>query len=304
MFVIHEYIIFRDILKLEDSIKSLSSKSGVKEALKPSYLLNNTRVIDDYVRNIFKNHQNKVQDLKKMADFREQFVADVSHELKTPLFAVQGYVHTLLDGALTDQDVSLKFLGKAAKSLDGLDALVQDLLMLSHIEIGKTGMQLDHFDATLLVSEVFEQLEGRASAKNIRLQTESVEKNIFVFGDYSRIFQVMLNLVSNAIKYNNENGLVKVGLQDQGSAVKVTVQDTGIGIPPDDIGNVFERFYTVDKSRSRAKGGTGLGLAIVKQIIENHGSEINLQSKLGEGSVFSFTLPKDKIPTHGKSRAF
>ncbi len=245
--------------------------------------------------------ERKIEELEKRAAFRREFIADISHELKTPLFAAQGFVHTLLDGAVRDKAVREKFLKKAAKNLDGLDMLVQDLLSLSQIETGNMKVHLEYFDLHELIQDVFEQFESRSQKKDIQLklflgkEKKMQSHRTIVYADSRLINQVISNLVSNAIKYSSTKGVVEVTLAEDDLEVEVVVKDQGIGIPQKHLPRIFERFYRVEKSRSKIKdkGGTGLGLAIVKHILEAHDSKIAVQSKFGEGSVFSFKIRKD-----------
>lgn len=237
--------------------------------------------------------QGEIDELKRMAKFRRQFLADVSHELKTPIFAAQGFVHTLLDGAMEDKEIRMKFLKKAAKSLDGLDLLVQDLITISHVESGDITMHKDHIDITELVFEVFDQMEEKAEKAEARLVcNREREDRIVVNADGQRIYQVILNLVSNGVKYSKDGGEVLVEIQESEDKVAIVVKDDGIGIPAKHLNRIFERFYRVDKSRSKLRGGTGLGLSIVKHIIEAHDSSVTVVSTEGQGSEFSFELEK------------
>ncbi|MEM6362118.1 MAG: ATP-binding protein, partial [Bacteroidota bacterium] len=211
------------------------------------------------------------------------------------IFAAQGFVHTLLDGAVKDKSVRHRFLKKAAKSLDGLDMLVQDLLVLSQIETGEIRMYFEYFDIKQMTADILEQFENKADKKDITISfEENIPNSVTVYGDWQRLNQVITNLLSNAIKYSNEGGKVTIDFDVDESKVGVTVRDNGEGIPKTDVDRIFERFYRVDKSRSREKGGTGLGLAIVKHILEGHKSTIHVKSEVGQGSVFSFKLPKEK----------
>jgi two-component system phosphate regulon sensor histidine kinase PhoR len=236
--------------------------------------------------------QAEINELKKMETYRREFLADVSHELKTPLFAAQGFVHTLLDGAVKDKSVRIKFLKKAAKSLAGLDKLVQDLMIISQMEAGFVKMRYTNFNIFELVEDVFEQFDEKANKKELTLcYAENTSRDAIVYADRERIFQVMINLVSNGIKYTTEKGgKVMVGITPHEGLVMVEVSDDGIGIPQEDHIRIFERFYRVEKSRSKDKGGTGLGLAIVKHILEAHNQKIAVTSTVGKGSVFRFGL--------------
>ncbi len=240
--------------------------------------------------------ESEIENYKKLIHFRREFIANVSHELKTPLFAAQGFVHTLLDGAIKDKTVRKKFLKKAAKSLDNLELLVQDLLVLSQIESGEIKMNFEYFSLEKLILDILAQFENRAEDKQIVISfTSDAEiEDTSVFGDWQRIQQVLNNLLSNALNYTDEGGEVEIQISEEDDKLRVSVSDTGIGIPDEDLGRIFERFYRVDKSRSREKGGTGLGLAIVKHILDVHHTEISVKSKVGEGTVFSFLLSKEE----------
>lgn len=287
-----EFLFFRHINNIYDALNKIN-KEDLNFVLESNGSpLNPMKRINREIYSYAENKQREIAELKRMENFRREFMADVSHELKTPIFAAQGFVHTLLDGAIEDKKVRSKFLKKAAKSLDGLDMLVHDLLTLSQIETGEIKMHVTSFSLKETIEEVFDQLENKANKKGITL-TYKKSRGIFVLGDSHRIYQVLLNLVSNAIKYTNKDGKVKIGYTDNEDSITMYVRDTGEGIPEADINRIFERFYRVDKSRSKEKGGTGLGLAIVKHILEGHQSKIEVKSKVGEGSEFRFTLKKD-----------
>lgn len=248
--------------------------------------------------------QNEIDRLKTLEAFRKDFIADVSHELKTPIFAAQGFIHTLLDGAVKDKSVRKKFLKKAAKSLDGLDHLVQDLLTLSQIETGQIRMRFENFDLRELTEEVLEPFRERSSKKEVELRIDAPSRRVMVYADRQRISQVISNLVSNAIKHSGKEGEVVVSFRVKKTSVITRVTDFGEGIPPEHLGRIFERFYRVDKSRSREKGGTGLGLAIVKHILEGHRTRAEVESEPGKGSTFSFRLPRARSDNddNGKDR--
>ncbi len=222
-----------------------------------------------------------------------EFLANVSHELKTPIFAAQGFVHTLLDGAKDDPVVSTRFLKKAAKSLDGLDALVRDLVVLSQVESGDLKMDFEEVDMIQITRDIFEQLESKAEKRGTKLKIRA--KNIdkcYVWADYQRITQVMTNFVDNAIKYGKDNGKVIVEIEEEKKYFQISIEDDGPGIHQEHVNRIFERFYRVDKSRSRETGGTGLGLAIVKHILNAHEATISVTSKIDKGTRFTFRLPK------------
>ena len=234
--------------------------------------------------------QLEINELKRLETFRREFLQDVSHELKTPLFSAQGFVHTLLDNINAEKKIRKKFLRKAAKSLDYLDLLVKDLLTISQMESGEIKMKMEAFDIVSLINETVEQIEPIAQQKNINLKINVEKKSVVVVADYYRIFQVLKNLLSNAIKYSRNDSDIRINIEQRKKVVNISVEDSGIGIPKNDRKRIFERFYRIEKSRSKKRGGTGLGLAIVKHIIEGHKTKIKLKSKINQGSIFSFNL--------------
>jgi len=296
IFVVLEFLIFREVNKFYKLMGKLRKKelSGLtKEKSQP---LNPFQKINEEIFSFATLKQKEIDELKKLEAFRREFIADVSHELKTPIFAAQGFVHTLLDGAVNDKAVRGKFLKKAAKSLDGLDVLVQDLLTLSQIESGDIKMRFDFIDLHKLCHEVVDQFEEKAEKKNIKFKLSGDHnQKIMVYADWQRITQVMTNLISNAINYTPDGGEVDVSFDIGKKNVTTFVKDTGEGIPASHIPRLFERFYRVEKSRSREKGGTGLGLAIVKHILDGHNSKAEVESTVGKGSTFSFKLPKTRL---------
>jgi two-component system phosphate regulon sensor histidine kinase PhoR len=294
IFIVLEFLIFREINKIYKLMGKLKKKELQHIDRQKSGVLNPLRTINEEIYSFADLKQKEIDELKKLEAFRKEFIADVSHELKTPIFAAQGFVHTLLDGAVNDLAVRNKFLKKAAKSLDGLDMLVQDLLTLSQIETGQIKMHFENIDLYQLTEEVFEQFEGKLDKKDIQLRIDGPVQQVMAFADWQRISQVMTNLISNAIKHSYEGGEVVVSFSIGKKNVTVKVKDFGEGIPPEHVNRIFERFYRVDKSRSREKGGTGLGLAIVKHILEGHNSKADVQSTPGKGSVFSFKLHRVK----------
>lgn len=293
-FVVMEFVVFREINKIYKMLDKLKKKElgGFKK--EKSWSLNPLRDINEQIISFAVLKQREIDELKKLEAFRKEFVADVSHELKTPIFAAQGFVHTLLDGAIDDKNVRHKFLKKAAKSLDGLDILVQDLLTLSQIESGDIKMKFDMVDLWKISAEVVEQLEEKAQKKEIRIKLQDPGQKLMVYADGQRISQVITNLVSNGINYTPDGGEVSVYFDIGKKNITTYVKDTGEGIPKEHLHRIFERFYRVDKSRSREKGGTGLGLAIVKHILEGHNTKADVESTVGKGSIFSFKLQRFK----------
>jgi two-component system phosphate regulon sensor histidine kinase PhoR len=288
--------VYREIGNIYNLLEKIQKKDlseiqdkSIRSSLSPLRKINT--VINSYAL----ARQREIETLQKNAEFRREFIADISHELKTPIFATQGYIHTLLDGAIDDKQVRMKFLKKAAKSLDSLDHLVQDLLTLNQMESGVIKFTFTEFDLKELIQEVIEELEHKASKREVTIKLE-VEpgKNYATLADRQKIYRVCQNLIFNAVKYNHNGGEVIVGIKSSKNQIQVDVKDNGLGIPPEDLKRIFERFYRVEKSRSKEKGGTGLGLAIVKHILEGHKSKISVSSTVGKGSIFSFQLPLEK----------
>ncbi len=237
--------------------------------------------------------QKELDKYKSWAEYRRRFVGDISHELKTPIFNIQGFIHTLLDGALEDPQVNRPYLERAAKNLERLSTIVEDLEAISKYESGELVLDLQAFDLRKLAEEVFEDLEFKAAKKNIKLEfKEGLGATCRVRADRESIRQVLTNLVSNSIKYGQPNGRTKIGYYDMDKQVLIEVADNGIGIPADKLKHVFDRFYRVDESRSREQGGSGLGLAIVKHIVEAHHQAITVRSSPNLGSTFGFTLER------------
>jgi len=235
----------------------------------------------------------EIQQLKQLEKYRKEFLGNVSHELKTPIFNIQGYILTLLEGGIDDPDINMLYLKRTERSIDRMISIIEDLEAISKLESGELELHFSRFNFYQLVEEVFDLQEVRASKRDINLKFgRNADRSIFVYADKPRIFQVLSNLVVNSINYGKEKGQTTVSFYDMDNLVLVEVRDNGIGIPEKDLPRIFERFYRVDKSRSRDQGGTGLGLAIVKHIIEAHKQTINVNSKVGKGTSFTFTLLK------------
>ncbi|MGY6559451.1 MAG: sensor histidine kinase [Nitritalea sp.] len=288
-----EFLIFKEIANIYSLLEKIQKKdlTGLKDKpAKPG--LSPLKNINATINNYALARNKEIETLQKNAAFRREFIADISHELKTPIFAAQGYIETLLEGAVDDEAVRYKFLKRAAKSLHSLDRLVQDLLTLNRMESGVVKFNHEVFDLRALLAEVIEELEQKAEKRDVLIRFY-VDKNqsFSTRADREKIFRVCQNLISNAIKYNHEGGEVEVSLKTQKSRLHVAVKDNGKGIPAEDLKRIFERFYRVEKSRNREAGGTGLGLAIVKHILEGHKSKIAVSSTVGKGSLFSFSLP-------------
>lgn len=245
------------------------------------------------IKKFAENKHKEIEQLHNRDDFRRDFIGDVSHELKTPLFTAQGYLLTVLDDDMEDKDLQKKYLERTNKSIERLSYIVKDLDMIAKLE---SGMKLEqtNFNIVRIINEAFELLEIRASKKNISLVfSEPYDFPIQVVADMEKIEQVLINLLSNSIKYGKIGGVTSVKISTHSvHQIVVQVQDNGVGIAQENIGRLFERFYRVDKSRSRNQGGSGLGLAIVKHIVEAHDQEVWVESQIDEGSSFFFTINK------------
>ena len=233
-----------------------------------------------------------ITELRRLERVRQDFVANVSHELRTPISSIKGYAETLLDGAMNDQQNSRDFIEIINRDSDRLAKLIDDLLDLSRIESGKLKMVFVPTDILGVIKRTMSIIENSAKMKSISIEIQAPENVSKVLADETRLSQVILNLLDNAIKYTSEGGAIKISVRSNDQFVEVDISDTGIGIPEKDLSRVFERFYRVDKARSRDMGGTGLGLSIVKHIVQTHGGEVWVRSKLEHGSTFCFIIPR------------
>jgi len=237
--------------------------------------------------------KNELESLRKSENYRRDFLGNVSHELKTPIFNIQGYILTLIDGGLEDKSINREYLLRAEKSIDRMIAIVNDLDIIAKLESETMKMDVEKFDLSQLVHDVFETYEIKGKQKNISfIFHNKLSGIVHVMADKEKISQVLNNLVENAIKYGKQNGRVKITLYDMDELVLVEVSDNGIGILQEDIPRIFERFYRTTQGKNVENRGSGLGLAIVKHIIEAHGQTINVRSNLGAGTTFGFTLQK------------
>ena len=240
--------------------------------------------------------EKEIERLKNLETFRREFIGDVSHELKTPIFAIEGFIETLLDGAMEDKKVNRKFLQKALKHAERLANLVQDILVITQVESGDLSMRVNAFSIYALLQETIDSLDNKFTKKgrNIEcvLEGNGIEE-VLAMGEKERIEQVVYNLIDNAVKYGDANGTIKISLENYtDDKLLIKVKDNGPGIEPEHMSRLFQRFYRVDKSRSREKGGTGLGLAICKHLMEAHNQKIWVESEIDKGTVFQFTLQK------------
>lgn len=284
-----ERFIYKRVKKIYDDLTLLESSSFLKEQITTD-MNTLTQEIDKYA----KDKKFEIESLKVREVYRKEFIGNVSHELKTPLFTVQGYISTLLDGKVKDEKLREKYLKRADKGVERLIYIIRDLDMITKLEVGDLRLDIETFDLVDLVKNVFELLEMKASKKKITLTFDiNYDEPIMVKGDVERIQQVLSNLIVNSIKYGRSKGTTEVSIENLiKNKVIVRVTDNGEGIEEEHLPRVFERFYRIDKSGSRKEGGSGLGLAIVKHIIEAHDEKIYIESELDVGSEFSFTLEK------------
>ncbi|WP_438966559.1 sensor histidine kinase [Flavobacterium sp.] len=286
-----EKFIYRRVKKIYDDVSLLESSTFRNQPI-----TTDMATLTQEVQKFAKDKKLEIETLKIREEYRREFLGNVSHELKTPLFTVQGYLLTLLDGAMDDKNIREKYLKRAEKGVERLIYIVKDLDMITKLETGDINLDLSEFDIVEVVQNVFDLLEMRASKKNITLTFDKKYKQkILVFADKEKTQQVVTNLVMNSIKYGKENGTTEVSIEDLvNNKVIVRITDNGEGIEKKHIPRLFERFYRVDKSGARSEGGSGLGLAIVKHIVEGHDEKIYIESEFGVGSEFSFTLEKIK----------
>ncbi|ABG60282.1 sensor histidine kinase [Cytophaga hutchinsonii] len=295
-YVLLNTTLYKELDNISDMLRPFKKKEGNPERNKYINTTDPIVKIRKELSDFAVQKQREIEELKKLETFRREFLADVSHELKTPLFAAQGFVHTLMEGAMDDLNVRERFLNKAAYSLDGLNVLVEDLITISQLEIGEIKMHFQNFDIRKLTEDIFEQLEDTAEKKGTRLKFNKYSpKSCYIHADKLRIGQVVTNLIVNAIKYGKDNGTVVFSYTIENESVLISVKDDGPGIEEPHLNRIFERFYRVEKSRSKDKGGSGLGLSIVKHILEAHDSRIHVTSKVNEGTEFQFRLKKGKV---------
>ncbi len=271
-----------------------SVKRGDWEAHFKHYSDDEIGELADLLNEMLAKLREDLKQMRKLETMRTQFLGNVSHELRTPIFAVQGYLETLLEGRVENEQTKRSFLEKTYRQAERLNNLLTDLIDISRIESGEMQMSFRYFDPQDWLAKQVADLQARAQEYNVTLSLvkPKLTRVVSVLGDRERLTQVIINLADNAIKYNLPGGKVEIGYREKRESVEIFVADTGRGIPPEHLPRIFERFYRVDKERSRAVGGTGLGLAIVKHIVEAHDSKVKVQSEMDKGSIFSFVLKK------------
>ena len=278
------------IIRLNEIYKKLLPTSSSYEIKKPSD-------IDLFTNNLKKINSDKnleIEMLKNQENYRKEFIGNIAHELKTPLFTIQGYILTLLDGGVTDKEIIKKYLKRTSKGVERLTYVVKDLDLITKFESGMANLELKTFDIVFTIKNVFEQLEMRAKKNNITLKiNDEYFEPIYVYADEERIQQVITNLVINSLKYGVDRGVTEVSIDSlKKGKILIRISDNGEGIEQKHLPRLFERFYRVEKTRNRTLGGSGLGLSIVKHIIDAHNEKIFVESQTNIGSEFSFTLPK------------
>lgn len=297
-FLVFKYTIENFIYdKIKLIYKTIHNFKVSKEAKQDKFTLDlKTDVlaeVNEQVTNWAQEQTNEIEQLKNLEKYRKEFLGNVSHELKTPIFSMQGYISTLLDGGLEDQNINRLYLERTEKNIERLTNIVNDLEAISRLESGELKPEYGKFNIISLTDEVIDSLEVKALNRKITLQFGGIyESPVNVYADREKIRQVLTNLLQNSIAYGNEKGFTKISFFDMDEHVLIEVTDNGIGIEKEHLSRIFERFYRTDKSRSREQGGTGLGLAIVKHIIEAHKQNISTRSTIGVGTTFSFTLKK------------
>lgn len=286
-----EHFIYRRLKKIYDDVSVLDISDLQKDSITPDI-----EKLSEKMQKFVEGKRLEIKNLTERDSFRRDFLGNVAHELKTPLFTVQGYILTLIEGAVNDKEIRTKYLERANKGVERLVAVIKDLDMISKLENDGLKINMTVFNILELIQNVFDMFEMKAKKKNITLKFDRVyEFPIFVSGDVEKIEQVLINLIVNSIKYGKPNGTTILAVDSYNEAqFIVKVNDNGEGIKQQHLPRLFERFYRVDQSRSRDQGGSGLGLSIVKHIIEAHHETILLKSTYGEGSEFSFTLKKAK----------
>lgn len=284
-----ENFIYKRMKKIYDDVSLLDVSTLGRQKI-----TTNMETLTKEVELFARNKKLEIEALKIRENYRREFIGNVSHELKTPLFTVQGYIETLLAGALNDEKIREKYLERANKGVERLIYIIKDLDMITKLEVGELNLEKETFDIVDLIENVFELLEMKASKNIISLTfNKKYQKSIWVKADKDRIQQVLSNLIVNSIKYGRNKGTTELSIENLiMNKVLIRVTDNGEGINNDEIPRLFERFYRVDKSGSREQGGSGLGLSIVKHILDAHNEKIYVESQIGIGSEFSFTLEK------------
>jgi two-component system phosphate regulon sensor histidine kinase PhoR len=297
-FLVLRYLLFSfvyDRIKLIYKTINKRKKGKVEGRKKLNYSQDLIKQVETDVQDWANEQAQQMEQIVEMSNYRKEFVGNVSHELKTPIFNIQGYTLTLIEGGLKDESINEKYLQKIEKNINRMINIVTDLDSITRLESGQLKLRLVSFDPIELCREAIESIEDFSKSKKIKIEVyKHYDKSFQVLADREILRQVFSNLLINAVHYNNEGGMVKAEFFEMGKNILVEITDNGVGIPVADLPRVFERFYRVDKSRSLNSGGSGLGLAIVKHIIEAHGQKVNVRSTVGMGTTIAFTLKIEK----------
>jgi two-component system phosphate regulon sensor histidine kinase PhoR len=286
--------VYRPLQRIQRVVSAQEEKDSVQRVIAGSS--DEFQQLSDSFNAMLESYRADIRQLEKLERVRSEFLSNVSHELRTPLFSTQGLIETLLHGAIDDKKVNKDFLKKALNNIERLNSLLEELIDISRIESGEMKLRLRYFDLVPMLVITVSELQTFAEQREVSLVLEGqVDEAIEVYGDKERLRQVLVNLVENAVKYSGPNDHVRVKFINEEESVTIVVEDTGIGIAPQHLTRIFERFYRVDKDRSRDVGGSGLGLAIAKHIIEAHGRAITVKSEVGVGTTFSFSIGKSSI---------
>lgn len=292
IYFIYNSIIFSKIDKIYNIIKNYQPKEIPNTEFQLEEVDSIVR-LEDEIKKLSIERQREAEQHKNLDSYRKEFLGNVSHELKTPIFNIQGYLSTLIDGGIHDETINIEYLKRADKSVDRMIQIIDDLETISQLEIGELELDIEKYDIVQQIRDVIEALELQAKKQEIKLQLlKKHDKAIYVKADKFRIRQVLVNLMTNSIKYGFKEGKTTVSINFFNNQVILEIKDNGIGIEEKHLPRLFERFYRVDKGRSREQGGTGLGLAIVKHIIEAHNQTIDVTSKVNQGTTISFTLDR------------
>jgi two-component system phosphate regulon sensor histidine kinase PhoR len=287
-----EKFIYERIKAIYQTIGKLKTRQDIRE--KQSQGEDVIEIVNQAVLDWSDEQKEEIAELKRMANYRREFLGNVSHELKTPIFNIQGYILTLLDGGLQDDEINVKFLKRTKKSVNRLIAIVEDLEEISKFQSGEMILKLENFDIGELINDVADYMEMKATENNASITLDfPLSRGYLVHADKKRIRQILINLIDNAIKYGDkDNGSVILSIYDFHDYFLIEVSDNGIGIPEEYLFRVFERFFRSEQARARQKSGSGLGLAIVKHIIEAHNQKITVRNNQDKGSTFSFSIQK------------
>jgi two-component system phosphate regulon sensor histidine kinase PhoR len=292
IYFIYSNIIYQKIDKLYLLVKSQQPKEIPNTEFQLDEVDSIER-LEDEIQKLAQERQKEAEQSRNLDSYRKEFLGNVSHELKTPIFNIQGYISTLIDGGINDPTINVEYLKRADKSIDRMIQIIDDLETISQLEVGTLELELETYDIAQQLKDIIDALDFQATKQHIKLQlAKKYDKSILVRADKFRVRQVLVNLITNSIKYGKENGKTTLSITLFDEQVIVEIKDNGIGIAEKHLPRLFERFYRVDKGRSREQGGTGLGLAIVKHIIEAHGETIDVTSVVNEGTTITFTLKR------------